>query len=174
MCTEPLPEEKAQRAKKYSDYDPYTDLTPFPVFVLRKCKNCKNPCRIFIDDVGRVYDSWNGYLANNKLPKCRMIFPKNGRYEADGNGDVILGEQMSPVCGVQNRILEGADIASAVGGIASGGVMVAATSISAVATAPLVLPLAGAAGLAVGAYSLGRSAYALYDRHVHKEVKVIV
>ncbi|XP_063908497.1 uncharacterized protein LOC135126394 [Zophobas morio] len=169
VCTEPLPEEKAQRAKKYSDYDPYTDLTPFPVFVLRKCKNCKNPCRIFIDDVGRVYDSWNGYLANNKLPKCRMIFPKNGRYEADGNGDVILGEQMSPVCGVQNRILEGADIASAVGGIASGGVMVAATSISAVATAPLVLPLAGAAGLAVGAYSLGRSAYALYDRHVHKE-----
>ncbi|XP_044264418.1 LOW QUALITY PROTEIN: uncharacterized protein LOC123011163 [Tribolium madens] len=165
VCIEPLPEEKLNRAKKFDN----SDLTPFPLFILRKCKRSNNPCRIIIDDTGRVYNSWDEYLAQNKLPKCEIIFPKDGRYRSDDSGNVILGRQLSPECDITNSILKGTDIASAVGGIASGGVMIAAASISAVAAAPLVVPVAGVTGAIIGAYSLGRSALGLYDRHKHRQ-----
>lgn len=99
-----------------------------------------------------------------------MIFPKDGRYRSDSSGNVILDRRLSPECDLTKSILKGTDIASAVGGIASGGVMLAAASIPAVAAAPLVVPVAGITGAAIGVYSLGRSAFGLYDRHKHKEV----
>ncbi|XP_064211667.1 uncharacterized protein LOC103313132 isoform X1 [Tribolium castaneum] len=169
VCTEPLPKEKQNRAKKFKNYDPDCDLTPFPLFILRKCKLSNNPCRVIIDDVGRVYHSWNDYLNENKLPKCEMIFPKDGRYRGDESGNVILEKQLSPQCHVTNAILKGTDIASAVGGIVSGGVMIAAASLPAIAAAPLVVPAATITGAALGVYSLGRSAFGLYDRYKHRE-----
>lgn len=57
-----------------------------PVFVIKKCdgKDCDGDktCKIFIDELGRVYESWKKYLNNNKLPKCKMYCPLNGKYSA--------------------------------------------------------------------------------------------
>lgn len=78
-CTEPLPSEKIKRSKKYGDYNPNTDVTTVPIFVLRKCRGSDNPCRIFVDDCGRIYKTWEDYLVRNKLPECHMTVPLNGR-----------------------------------------------------------------------------------------------
>ncbi|XP_030765735.1 uncharacterized protein LOC115889796 [Sitophilus oryzae] len=80
-CTEPLPKEKLGLSKKYPDYNPETDIRPVPIFILRKCRGSENPCRIFIDDTGRVYQTWEQYLKKNKLPERKMTLPLNGRYE---------------------------------------------------------------------------------------------
>jgi hypothetical protein len=170
MCTEPLPEEKQKLAKKYPDYNPSCDFTLLPIFVLRKCKNSTNPCRVIIDNVGRVYQTWNDFLDENKLPECEMIFPKNGRYQADDNGNVILDKQLSPACNVSASILLAADVATTVGGLAAGGIFFAAAFIPTVAAVPFLLPAAGVTGLVTGAYALGRSGYNLYDKYKHGEV----
>ena len=170
-CTEPLPSEKQKRSKKFKDYNPTTDLTPIPLFVLCKCKNSENPCRIIIDDSGRVYKTWSAYLARNKLPECEMILPLNGRYQADENGNVILERHLSPTCGIDHKILQGADMANTAAGLISGGIFIAA-AIPTITVAPVALIAAGATGIGVGLYSLGRSAYTLYDRNRHKEVTV--
>jgi hypothetical protein len=169
MCTEPLPEEKQKLAKKYPDYNPSCDFTLLPIFVLRKCKNSTNPCRVIIDNVGRVYQTWNDFLDENKLPECEMIFPKNGRYQADANGNVILDKQLSPACNVSASILLAADVATTVGGLAAGGIFFAAAFIPTVAAVPFLLPAAGVTGLVTGAYALGRSGYNLYDKYKHGE-----
>lgn len=78
-CTEPLQEEKERKAEKDSNYNPDEDVTPYPVFILRKCHQSEHPCRIFIDHIGRVYDTWKEYVDDNKLPDCQMIVPRGGR-----------------------------------------------------------------------------------------------
>lgn len=78
-CTEPLPKVKEKRLKKDSNYKPEADVTPYPIFVLRKCHESTDPCRIFIDHTGRVYETWLEYLSENKLPDCQMTVPKGGR-----------------------------------------------------------------------------------------------
>jgi hypothetical protein len=170
MCTEPLPEEKQKRAIKYPDYNPSCDFTLLPIFVLRKCKNSTNPCRVIIDNVGRVYKTWNDFLDENKLPECEMIFPKNGRYQADDNGNVILDKQLSPACNVSASILLAADVATTVGGLAAGGIFFAAAFIPTVAAVPFLLPAAGITGVVTGMYAVGRSGYNLYDKYKHGEV----
>ncbi|KAJ8963323.1 hypothetical protein NQ318_018792 [Aromia moschata] len=167
-CTEPLPAEKIARAQKYKDYNPRTDLMPIPVFVVRKCHGSNNPCRIFVDDIGRTYETWQEYISRNKLHECQMILPRDGRYEVGRDGRVLLERHLSPACGVDTKVLAGADYVSTAGGLASGGVFLAA-AIPSIAVAPAVLVGAGVVGLGVGVYSIGRSAYTLYDRSRHKE-----
>ncbi|CAH0550152.1 unnamed protein product [Brassicogethes aeneus] len=167
-CTEVLPGEKLKRQKKYPDYNPKTDLNPVPIFVLRKCEGSSHPCRIFIDNNGRVYDNWTNYLTKNKLHKCEMIVPKDGRYEVTEDGQVLLERHLSPACGVDVKILQVADYVSLAGGLASGGIFVAA-AIPALTVAPAALAVGGVVGLTVGAYSIGRSIYTVFDRTIHKE-----
>ncbi|CAG9821000.1 unnamed protein product [Phaedon cochleariae] len=168
-CTEPLAKEKIQRAKKYGNsYNPNTDLMPVPIFVLRKCHNSNNPCRIFIDDIGRVYQSWNEYKNKNKLHECKMVLPRDGRYEVDRNDKVLLETHLSPACGLDIKILQGADMVSTGAGLASGGVFLAAI-IPAVTVAPAVLAVAGVVGAGTGLYAIGRSIHTLVDRSKHKE-----
>ena len=64
-----------------------------PVFRIKKCFNSKKEnCRIFIDDSGRVYSSWKDYKENNKLPKCRIVAPSNGKYSG-----LIINEELQKV-----------------------------------------------------------------------------
>lgn len=51
-----------------------------PLFIVKKCDAMSEPCLMFIDHTCRVYEGWTSYLGNNKLPKCRMYCPKNGKY----------------------------------------------------------------------------------------------
>ncbi|KAG5879124.1 hypothetical protein JTB14_031671 [Gonioctena quinquepunctata] len=167
-CTEPLPDEKISRAKKYPDYNPNTDLMPVPIFVLRKCRGSDNPCRLFIDDTGRTYKSWREYLTKNKLHKCKMVLPQNGRYAVKENGEVNLEYHLSPACDLDVIILQTADIVSTGAGLASGGVFLAA-AVTSITFAPAVLIAAGAVGIGTGVYAIGRSIYTLVDRSKHKE-----
>ncbi|KAJ8926030.1 hypothetical protein NQ315_009885 [Exocentrus adspersus] len=167
-CTEPLPSEKMSRAKKYKEYNPNTDVMPLPIFALRRCHGSVNPCRIFIDNIGRTYQTWHDYIVKNKFHQCEMILPLNGRYEINEKGEVLLERHLSPACGVDSKLLQGADYLSTAGGLISGGIFVAA-AIPTIAVAPAALIAGGVIGLGVGIYSMGRSAYTLYDRKKHKE-----
>ncbi|CAH1109691.1 unnamed protein product [Psylliodes chrysocephalus] len=169
-CTEPLSDDKNSRKKKNPNYNPNTDILPIPIFVLRKCRGSDNPCRIFIDDVGRKYENWKAYIENNKLGKCVMVLPKNGRYRVDGD-EVELETYYSPACGIVKNILKVADIASTVGSVGSGSVMLAAgaATITTIAVAPAALITAGVVGAGAGVYALGRSISNLVDRVKHEE-----
>jgi hypothetical protein len=167
-CTEPLDDEKKKRSNQNKDYNPKYDVTPVPIFILRKCKGNRSSCRIFIDHEGRVYTTWNKYLTENKLPECKMILPVLGQYMADKEGRVLLERHESPVCDVGSKVLKGFDIGSAIVGLGSGGVFIAA-SIPAVVVAPVALIAAGIAAAGVGAYSIGRSSSTIHDRRIHKQ-----
>ncbi|KAK5647773.1 hypothetical protein RI129_002665 [Pyrocoelia pectoralis] len=166
-CLKPLPSEVKKRKKQYSDYDEYTDIMPIPVYIIRKCTDSSDPCRIIIDHDNRVYQSWSDYIECNKLHKCVMVVPNNGRYRKI-NDEVSLSEHYSPSCAVGQDVLKGADITSAVIGLGTSGVYVAA-AIPALTVAPIALTVAAVTGVGVGIYSIIRSSMTIHDRRVHSE-----
>ncbi|KAI4461600.1 hypothetical protein MML48_5g00013637 [Holotrichia oblita] len=170
-CTEPLAQEKDKKKEKDENYNPDNDFIPVPVIVLRKCKrnkkeiNGKRPCRVFIDSNGRVYQSWDYYLKNNVLPRCQMIYPRDGKYQSKlGSSKVLLDNKPSPSNSSIFKLMQVADIGSGIFGFASGVVLIA-TAFTPVAA--VTVPVAVATGIATGAYSTGRSVYNLKDRDVH-------
>lgn len=106
---------------------------------------------------------------NNKLPACRMVLPKDGRYKSNNSGNVDIEYHLSPACGIKVDILKGLDITSTMLGVGSG-VLFATALIPGVVVAPVALLGAGIVGGFVGVYSLVRSAINLADRHEHCEV----
>lgn len=166
-CTEPLPKEKLGLSKKYPDYNPETDIRPVPIFILRKCRGSENPCRIFIDDTGRVYQTWEQYLKKNKLPERKMTLPLNGRYTVE-NDEVLLEQHLSPACQLDSKLLQLGDAVGMVAGLASGAVFVIAL-IPAVTIGPAFVVSAMVGGAAAGVWAIGRSIHALVDRNSHKE-----
>lgn len=103
------------------------------------------------------------------------------RYEVDDKQNVILDKpRLSPSCEIGTKILNGFDIASAVGGLFSGGVGVTTTVLTGttVATAsPLIaaaLPIVGVGalvtGIVAGGYSVMRSGMTIRDRVKREEV----
>ncbi|KAF5278096.1 hypothetical protein FQR65_LT03612 [Abscondita terminalis] len=167
-CLEPLPQQKLKRAKQFFDYNPYMDINPIPIFVIRTCKGSEHPCRKFVDSDNRVYSSWDDYITNNKLDKLTMILPKHGRYFGDRNGRVLLETHATPSCSILHILLQHADTASSVVGIASGAVLLTA-AIPAITVAPLVISAAIVTGVGAGLYSIARTGYNIYDRVTHGE-----
>jgi hypothetical protein len=49
----------------------------------------------FIDLCGRMYENWQDYLDNNKIPECVLCYPSNGVYSAV-NGAVEVEFGISP------------------------------------------------------------------------------
>ncbi|KAK5647165.1 hypothetical protein RI129_002057 [Pyrocoelia pectoralis] len=166
-CLKPLPSEVKKRKKRYRDYNEYTDIMPIPVYIIRKCSGSSDPCRIIIDHDDRVYESWSDYIEDNKLHKCMMVAPKNGRYKKV-NDEVSISEHYSPACAVGQDVLKGADITSAVIGVGTTGVYVAA-AIPALAVAPIALTVAAVISASVGIYSIVRSSITIHDRRIHAE-----
>ncbi|XP_056646597.1 uncharacterized protein LOC130451540 isoform X1 [Diorhabda sublineata] len=164
---EPLPNEKKSRAKKYPNYNPKVDISPVPIFVLRKCKDSEDPCRIFIDEIGRVYDTWQLYIENNKLPECIMILPKNGRYEVQENR-VILESHKSPACNTSKTILKTGDIVSTIGGVGSG-VLLLGAGVASIPAIPAIAVGATVVGTISGLYSIAKNSFHLADRVKHDE-----
>lgn len=79
-CTELLPDDKQKRKiDQGNKYNPNDNITPYPIFILRKCRGSREPCRIYIDHMARVYKTFKEYIEKNKLPKCTMTVPVNGR-----------------------------------------------------------------------------------------------
>uniref|UniRef100_A0A1Y1LM37 Uncharacterized protein n=1 Tax=Photinus pyralis TaxID=7054 RepID=A0A1Y1LM37_PHOPY len=164
-CVKPLPNEVKKRKKKYDDYDEYTDIMPIAVYVIRKCFDSPNPCRIIIDHDNRVYQSWSKYLELNKLHKCIMVFPTNGRYY-NIDGKVSLQTQESPACGIDQAILQGTDIAATTVGMGTA-VFLGVAAIPAITIAPLAIVAASVTGAGVGIYSMVRSSMTIHDRRKH-------
>ncbi|XP_043281342.1 uncharacterized protein [Venturia canescens] len=135
----------------------------------------------YIDNDGRVYKGFKDYLDNNTLPKCTMVYPKDGKYQMNlvsfkhrkhprKNGefitDVWLEHRQSPADNLASKVLKGGDIATTIISFASLGVGIAAmfTPIGPIAA------IAGGVGGAIGStWTVGRSAQHLADRGLHDE-----
>lgn len=91
-------------------HDKKKSLSVEPVFVLKKCNHeevkgaVQENCIIVIDIHGRVYKSWELYLENNRLPKCTMVYPKNGKYMAEitneEDEEVIIHNCQTPLSSI--------------------------------------------------------------------------
>ncbi|XP_070161366.1 uncharacterized protein [Polyergus mexicanus] len=127
----------------------------------------------YIDICGRLYKSWADYIENNNLPKCTMVVPKDGFYQAnlsypitEDYSTVWLEVIDSPACTLTTRICNGMDVISSITGFSTAGLCVAS----------LFTPLAPAAvitGLvangASSIWTVARSSQQLADRRSHKE-----
>lgn len=86
----------------------------------------------YIDTCGRVYKSWIDYVENNNLPKCTMILPKDGFYQADISypitedySTVWLEITESPACKWTSIICNRVDVVSGIAGLSTVGLGVA-------------------------------------------------
>lgn len=161
--------------------DNMEDVVTIPLFVIKKCSKIfeydrLGHCTIFIDNSNRVYNDWNLYLTNNKLPKCTMICPKNGKYsgriylnsEGEETVEVELEYHDSPAYGLDKKILNVTDTVGTGVSVATG-VTIAISAIPAVTLAPGILIAAGIGGIGAGLYSVGRSIHNLVDRKRHQQ-----
>ncbi|KAI4467636.1 hypothetical protein MML48_2g00000930 [Holotrichia oblita] len=137
-------------------------MYPLPIFIVRKCKGNNNPCRLFIDLDLRVYSSWKNYLLKNKLPRCNMIVPKDGHYQGDSSGNVLLETYKSPQCSKKAKIIKYFDIIVTILALISAFTMVASFIY------PVLALPSGIVGILCAIYSITRSSIQIHDRKIHK------
>ncbi|XP_066582990.1 uncharacterized protein [Prorops nasuta] len=146
---------------------------PVPIFKVKKILDKQSETIWYIDTSGRVYTSWRNYINNNNLPKCLMVLPKDGFYQADTSclltedqSTVLIEALFSPACTTKNVVAKAIDITSAVGTTLSAGVGIAAcfTPIG-----PAVLMTSVAIAGASSLWNIGRASNHLNDRSKHKQ-----
>ncbi|XP_043682173.1 uncharacterized protein LOC122635715 [Vespula pensylvanica] len=128
----------------------------------------------YIDIKGRLYKSWENYISKNNLPKCTMVFPKNGYYQPNPEYKIISDDsivwiiiQDSSMCSTQASILSKVNTTINIAGSAA----TLGLGIATIFTpgSPLIA-LAGMAAMGVtGIWTIGKSSTELYDRAVHEE-----
>ncbi|KAF4528170.1 hypothetical protein B566_EDAN016532 [Ephemera danica] len=134
------------------------------VFPVIRGYNVQNNTYHFIDMSLRIYENWQDFLSNNKLPKCIYCYTSNGYYHTDENDNVQVGFGTSPACDLKSRTAEVLDYSGMAVGIGCTVVGLASLFV------PVVGPITAAAlysGVTTGVYGIGRSANALYDRGTH-------
>lgn len=111
----------------------------------------------FVDNVGRVYQNFQDWIDNNKLPSGRVSYPVNGHLTADSNGRAQIKTEDTDT--FWESIRPWVD-----GGVAVLGVVAGVAAI--IGTGGLATPivLGGAA-----AYGVARSGGELYDRASHNQ-----
>ncbi|CAG9584677.1 unnamed protein product [Danaus chrysippus] len=150
------------------------DIWCTAVFKIRKCVPTvvgAKSCKVYVDENGRVYHSWESYLKDNTLPKCVIIAPENGEYqgvvtEGDHMFAVKLTVAPSPSLGLKARVLSSVDTASTVATLGAVGVLGVAAFTP---VGPVVLAGAAVATVATGVYGLFRSSLHLHDRKIHEQ-----
>jgi len=119
----------------------------------------------FVDPKPRVYESWDGVLKKNKLPKCDMCFPTNGVYSVtDGIVNIQFGQ--SPACDTSTAVFTGLDVSSTVLLVGATGMTLASLAL------PIATPViwgATATVFASGTYETARNVYRLHDIKKHRE-----
>lgn len=146
--------ESKQEKTKDDVLKPEAQVYPVPVFRVRKYRSLvmtkeKEAAKVsdveqiyYIDNAGRVYNGFSDYLQNNTLPKCTMVVPKDGRYQADPVlskvtdfekqnindfvSSVWIEVHQSPASNMTSKVLLGGDIASTVVTLGCMGVGIAA------------------------------------------------
>jgi len=86
--------------------------------------NFKQNINLFIDSCGRVYEGWQDYLDNNKMPECVLCYPRNGVYSAV-NGAVEVEFGISPAGWTGAKVLQGLDIGGTVLSVGAAGALIA-------------------------------------------------
>ncbi|XP_043465944.1 uncharacterized protein LOC122500873 [Leptopilina heterotoma] len=155
-------------------------LQPIPIFkVLKNFVKRTNSGNLittkleihYIDDCGRVYKSWKDYLNFNILPKCFMVVPKAGEYQADYSNQwsenisyVSIEMYKSPSC--FNESISRIDSINKFVGLGCAGFGLAA-AFNPVGGALMTL---GAVGMGLsGLWSMGRNSQIIADRHLHEQ-----
>ncbi|KAF7286309.1 hypothetical protein GWI33_006040 [Rhynchophorus ferrugineus] len=177
-CIEPLPSKIMSNKDTDTEQGSIEDITTVPIFVLRKCRGSDDPCRIFIDNEGQVYQTWTEYLTENKLYDCLITVPLDGRYQIQN--DVVLLEKHltnGKVCqNSQAKFWRTADDANLVAGIISGSIGLTNPLFP---MAPQFFPIASIIaigrllGIASKAWLLGRGGRLLYNRETDGESSVM-
>ncbi|KAL2713305.1 uncharacterized protein V1478_017003 [Vespula squamosa] len=128
----------------------------------------------YIDIKGRLYKSWKDYILNNNLPKCTMVFPKDGYYQPNPEFEITSNKstvwiisQDSFMCSTRANIISTVNTTiNVVGSAATFGLGIAAMF----TPASVLLPLAGVATASTsGVWTIGKYSAELYDRAVHEE-----
>lgn len=107
-------------------------------------------------------------MLKNKLPICKMIVPKDGHYQGDSSGNVLLETYKSPRSSTKARIIKSVDITVTILAFIAAFAMIA----SFVAPA-LALP-SGILGILCAIYSIIRSSMQIHDRKIHKLVSIVL
>jgi hypothetical protein len=115
----------------------------------------------FIDNNLEDYGDVQSWLDKTKLPAGRVVFPTDGLYTlADGEGHFDLNSRMTPAsepATVGERIKEGLDFATLVGGVLACGVLIVASGGTVLAVA------AGYVASGSLAWQTASSGYDLYE-----------
>ncbi len=113
----------------------------------------------YVDHGGRRYRDFEDWKRNNRLPRGRMTFPRRGDVGTTCRAEPESRATPGTIDSLSERLGRAADVTAGVGGVAVG---VAAI----VGTGGAIVPIAGAAFMAWGAY---RGGSGLYDRFAHGE-----
>ncbi|XP_026832927.1 uncharacterized protein LOC6544430 [Drosophila erecta] len=151
-----------------------TDFSVHPVFRARRCvadshgtsSNSANCCNLFVDELGRVYQNWEQYVAKNELPAGVMVAPEKGVYRLVRD-QVRLDKYITPAGTTTSMVLGYMDTGSAIGGLGA-----ACVPIAALLTLPVsapVMAIAGVVGLVSAGYATTRSGSRLVDRSQHEQ-----
>ncbi|KOC69440.1 hypothetical protein WH47_09398 [Habropoda laboriosa] len=145
-------------------------ICALPVFKVKK----DNSTVWYIDSESRVYDSWNDYIKNNTLPKCTMVFPKDGFYQCNPfytitkyTSSVWVESMDSPACSARNTVLKGIDVAANVVSVCAG-VGLGITSLL-TPVAPVLLTAGVVHAGVSGSWIVGRNVQKLVDLATHKQ-----
>ncbi|XP_046736936.1 uncharacterized protein LOC124405780 [Diprion similis] len=169
-------------------------VAPVPVFKVKRCmereENLKigpyapgsankigrtalyHYCVNYIDSEGRIYKNWTDYVTNNTLPKCMMVLPMGGFYQANplenNTTDIThVWVEIGPAPGAA-KILSCLDVASTVLGIGALGITAATLAAPAIIAAPVVVA-GSVCGAVSGVYATVRSGQQLADRRQHQQ-----
>ncbi|XP_046402253.1 uncharacterized protein LOC124168172 [Ischnura elegans] len=117
------------------------DCIHFPVVRIARHGNesaCKRSI-FYVDHIGRVYWDWEDFLRKNIYPKCIMCYPRNGVYQANLEGDVLLDVTWSPAKGNVMNALDVIRPCIALGSLVLGGGVLAATGMAIASGCSLVV-----------------------------------
>lgn len=117
----------------------------------------------FVDNVGRVYDSFDAWKAENDLPPGQMTYPADGHLSPGGSTRLETAATPNVSDTFWEHARDVADVAALVGGVVASGVVLVGSGGTAT---PLV---AGAWAVAIGsaAYTGARAYGDLADRANH-------
>lgn len=117
----------------------------------------------FVDNIGRVYGSFDAWKTENELPPGQMTFPASGHLGAGGTTRLATTNTPNVSDTFWEHARDVADVAALVGGVVASGVILVGSGGTAT---PLV---AGAWAVAIGsaAYTGVRAGIDLADRAAH-------
>lgn len=96
---------------------------------------------IFIDETGRVYQSWKHFMLENVYNPCVIVAPSKGVFNMDRDGKVKLEFFTAPSSTVGAKLLTITDKTATVTGISASACVIG--GMATVALLPVAAPIVG-------------------------------